>query len=128
MLDLALHEPSSPTVEARTRFDRLPAAALVPVGGETFAIGAFFAGMTVRGPVFIEGDKLAALLQLSFRYPPIDVASPEAVWLYVVRDNVQASNGGDAGQVVMFSNGHMPYAGDARFDLSYWNFANFALS
>jgi hypothetical protein len=125
--DLALRDPSPPTLEARSHFGELPGAGLVPVGAEAFDVGRFFAGLTVRGPLFIEGAKLAALLRLSLGYPPVSVAGPEAVWLYVVRENVQASSSGDAGQVVAFANGHMPYAGDARFDLSYWNFANFAL-
>ncbi len=28
---------------------------------------------------------------------------------------------------LVFTCGHVPYRGDARFDLAYWGYANFAL-
>jgi hypothetical protein len=125
--DLGLRDASPPTVRARDHFDRLPAAGLVPVGGGSFDPTSFFSGLKVRGPAFIEGAKLDALLRMSLRLAPVSVASPEAVWLYVVRENVQAGSADGTGQAVVFANGHLPYAADARFDLSYWNFANVAL-
>jgi hypothetical protein len=29
-------------------------------------------------------------------------------------------------QVLVFTNGQMPFYGNPRFDLNYWNYANFA--
>lgn len=126
--DLALREPAPGLLEAATRFAHLPAAGLVPVGSDAFDTINFFAGLTVRGPVFIEGAKLDAVLRSSFVHPPIEIPSREAVWLYAVRENVQASSSGSGSQqCVIFASGHTPYAGYALADLSYWNHANFAL-
>jgi hypothetical protein len=125
--DLALAEPAPSLFEVRSRFSLLPAAGVLRVGPSTFDTTHFFAGMKVRGPLFVEGATLEPLLRQSFGYPPISTASAEAVWLYVVRENVQAAAAGDAAQCVVFANGHVPFAGDARADLSYWNHANFAL-
>jgi hypothetical protein len=27
---------------------------------------------------------------------------------------------------LLFANGHIPYRGNARYDLAYWNYSNFA--
>jgi hypothetical protein len=125
--DIALREPAPSLFEARSRFRLLPAAGLLRVGPGSFGTSNFFAGMKVRGPAFIEGAKLEAVLRQSYAYPPIAITNPEAVWLYVVRENVQASGAVGTSQCVVFANGHTPYAADARADLSYWNYANFAL-
>jgi hypothetical protein len=29
---------------------------------------------------------------------------------------------------LLFASGHLPYRGDARFNLNHWNFANYALT
>ena len=122
--DLARREPAPGLLEARDRFTRLPAAGLLPLGPGRFDTINFFAGMKVRGPEFLEGARLDMVLRLSFAYPPIAIPSAEAVWLYEVRENAQASG---AARYLVFANGHTPYAGDPRADLSYWNYANFAL-
>jgi hypothetical protein len=130
--DLVAETASPETAAASDAFGRLPAAGLVPVGTTAFHrdfhFVDFFAGFTVRGPAHVEAAKVPDLLRTSFAFPPIEVGTEEAIWLYVVRQNIQASQASAAvRQYVLFANGHMPYAANAQFDLSYWNFANVAI-
>lgn len=116
-----------PGVEARDHFERLPPAGVLPLNGDGFSgadVATFFAGAFVDNPVFVEGELLAELLRTSFSFPPVKVTSPELLWLYVARENQQSS----AQRAVVFTNGQIPYRADGQFDLSYWDFANFARS
>jgi hypothetical protein len=134
--DLALLEADPPLLRVVERFTLLPAAGLVPLHTSNRPLGfdqsTFFAGLTTtdqpdKDLVFIEGAKLADLLAESFRFPPIDLASEEAIRLYVVRENEQGSASGLHTQpYALFVNGHMAYRGDGQFDLSYWDNANYA--
>ena len=119
-------------VEARSLFRFLPPVGLLPIGSgflRGFDYTRFFHGIPFRGPAVIESDHLEELVRQSFAFPPIDTRLEEAVWLYEVRDNLLPSPAVTvpAPQVcVVFSSGHLPYRADARFDLAYWNYANFA--
>jgi hypothetical protein len=117
------------TISATGRFRYLPPAALLPVGaGRGFDYSVFFGQMTHRNPIFIEGAQLRSLLQESFDYPPIDVNSEIVVWLYLVRENAQASlsSAQPPQSYLVFASGHMPYRGEARYDVHHWNFGNFS--
>jgi hypothetical protein len=118
------------SLAASSRFPFLPAAGLLPLGGAAqrgFGFREFFAGLPVRGPVHMAGAEVADLLRESFTLDPIDVAAGEVVWLYLVRENVLPVAGEAAPRAaVLFASGHARYRADARFELSYWNFANFA--
>ena len=81
-----------------------------------------FEGLTAAKEVHIEGAHVEALIRESFAYAPIRLASKEAIRLYVVRENVQST----VRRCVVFTTGHLRYRADARFDLAYWNLANFA--
>jgi hypothetical protein len=115
-------------------FRYLPAAGLVPLGTsryQGFELADFFAGMATPGPVHITGDELAAMLRASYAYPPIDLGrqQQELVWLYLVRENAEAvaAGGADPPQpYAVFSSGHMPPAGEARFSLDHYDFANYS--
>jgi hypothetical protein len=94
-----------------------------------FEYGAFFADQPTRGPAFIEGTHLAGLFAEALTYAPIDLSRGEAIWLYQVRENVQHVRTGGAPRVaecIVFSTGNLRYRADARFELAYWNHANFA--
>ena len=117
---------------ARDHFKYLPPAGLLPIAGDLlhkgFNYDAFFSGMTTRNPVFIEGAQLRPLLQEAVFYPPLDTAGPVVVWLYVVRENAQAlllSPQPSQGYMV-FASGHMPYRGEARYDVHHRDFGNFS--
>ncbi len=136
--------PNLELLVAKDYFRYLPAAAILPLAATRSSLKGiepvtFFSGLTVRNPatdpVFVEGAKVAALLRDSLAYPPIDLASTDArgerelIWLYQVRENRRAIDIGASGPppaYLVFTNGQMPYLGDARLNLAYWNYSNYA--
>jgi hypothetical protein len=124
------------TVTARERFRFLPPVGMIPAAEEVDLTDAeatkFFAGMTYRGPAFINAARVESLVRESLCYPPIDTQSAEVVWLYRVRENRTEIELGTATKkppsYLIFASGHLPYRGDAQFDLSSWNYSNFALA
>ncbi|HUE78391.1 MAG TPA: hypothetical protein VMN38_01995 [Sphingomicrobium sp.] len=108
---------------ARGHFRWLPPAGILPWLDDADA-AAFFAGMTVRGPHYIDAASVEPLIRESFVMPAIETDSPETVWLYRIAQTAFA----ESGRVMVFANGHLPYRGDARFDLNYWDFANYSLT
>ncbi|HET8798757.1 MAG TPA: hypothetical protein VFO89_13775, partial [Thermoanaerobaculia bacterium] len=65
-------------------------------------------------------------------YPPIDLQSAQLIWLYFGVENMIAANAPVAGVArprpfAAFANGHMPYLANARFDVSLWDYSNYAL-
>ncbi|MGZ8157273.1 MAG: hypothetical protein ACXWT4_00540 [Methylobacter sp.] len=135
-------------VTAQSHFRYLPPMGIIPVAEETDATDAqatrFFAGMTYRSPVYINSARVESLIRDSLCYPPIDTQTidpitkekdlqkGEMVWLYRVRENRMAidfPNGGQKPQsYLIFASGHLPYIGDAQFDLGHYNYANYALA
>ncbi|HEX8129163.1 MAG TPA: hypothetical protein VF527_08690 [Pyrinomonadaceae bacterium] len=121
-------------VVAETYFRYLPPVGFIPLGGVAGLVGfsyqSLFQNMTYRGPVFINGARVGALLHEARSYPPIEVKSDEMFWLYLVRENQQAFNQGGSNRpqpYVIFAKGHTPYQADAQYDLAYWNYSNYAL-
>ncbi len=120
------------TVEAREHFRYLPAAGIIPAAAVgAAAAGAFrrevfFAGMTCREPVHLDGARLAALLRHSFTFDPVDAASGEMIYLYRVVQNARAADAkASVRRYLVFTTGHMPWAGEARFDLARWDYSNY---
>ncbi|MDQ1591845.1 MAG: hypothetical protein QOG71_2472 [Pyrinomonadaceae bacterium] len=125
---------SAQAVVAENYFRYLPPAGFLPLGGVAGLVGfnyqTVFQNTTYRGPVYINGARVAALLHEARSYPPIEVKSDEMFWLYLVRENQQAFNAGGANRpqpYVIFAKGHTPYQGDSQFDLAYWDYSNYAL-
>ncbi len=120
------------TVKAPDYFRYLPAAGLLPLAGTLpsggFDYVQFFSTKTHRNPVYMEGAKLEALLHRSLLYPPVDLSNGEMIWLYWLRENmetiVEQSVNRPQGYL-LFTNGQMLFQGEARFDLNYWNYANY---
>jgi len=55
--------------------------------------------------------------------------SGEMVWLYYVRENMQAINTQTSGQphpYMIFTSGHIPFQGYAQYDLARWDYSNYA--
>jgi hypothetical protein len=100
----------------------------ISVGQERgFALEKFFEGMTCRDPVFIEGAKLHSLLHESHYYPPVDLNTKEMIWFYFVRENIESvAKQSQSQPYLIFTTGHLPYHGNARFDLARWDYSNFA--
>lgn len=122
-------------VTAKSHFRWLPPVGVIPVAEETddsdAAATHFFTGMTYHAPTHIHGAQAEALVRTSLAMPPIDTAAAEMVWLYRVRENRMAIELGSpplpTGTLV-FASGHLPYQGDARYDLARFDFANYALT
>lgn len=120
------------TLEAPRYFRYLPPAGVLPLGGVKADPSKlpFFAGRTVRRPVFVPEAVVEPLLRESLAYPPIDLMArddrgrgrAELLWLYQVRENERAK----AERYLIFATGHMPYYGHARFDLSWWDYSNYS--
>ena len=133
--DLLTNSQQPPAqVRAIDFFRFLPPAGLLPLGGFGSSRGfdpvGFFLEHTVRDPVFIEGILLDPLLQESMLYQPVDLADQQMVWLYSVRENMQAVAASILNRptaYLVFATGHMPYKGNAHFDLSRFDFSNIAL-
>jgi hypothetical protein len=107
---------------ARSRFAYLPPAGLLPKLSDP-ATALFFAGLTTRGPVHIDASEVEPLLRESFVAPAIDTDGDHAIWLYRV---AQARMDPSRADILLFASGHLPYRGDARFNLNHWNYANYA--
>jgi hypothetical protein len=117
---------------ASKTFQWLPPAGMVPVSlSEPLPSSgppAFFGGLMTRGPLFMEGADVPAFLPLATSFPPIAVGDPELVWLYLVRENRQPTPGQAPAQpYLVFAQGRMPCLAFPRFDVSRWDYANFAL-
>lgn len=120
-------------VRAMDHFVHLPPAGVLPLrSGATrgFDYLRFFAGLTVRGPIIIEGARLAPLLRQAQSFPPVAIDRPEheLLWLYHVRENLMTSSGpGQPQPYLVFVSGHVPYQGDARYDVARFDFSHYAL-
>ncbi len=131
-----LWSPSGPAVSAKASdlFVRLPPIGFLPTaeaaGQPGFAPDAFFAGLTTRGPLFVEGARLKLLFRAALEAPAFDAATAELIWVYRVRENAWAIDSGSAPPQAyrLFVNGYVPYFGDPRFDAARWDYANYALA
>jgi hypothetical protein len=126
ILDLAAVTGSLAATRASERFAYLPPAGFLPLLNDGQA-AAFFAGLTVRGPQFIDAAAVEPLLRESFSMPAIPTSAGEpgadhVIWLYRVASL-------PAGRMpnLLFASGHLPYRGDARYNLNHWDNANYAL-
>jgi hypothetical protein len=123
-------------LHALDMFRYLPAVGLVPLATnryQGFELEDFFQGMATPTPMHITGDELTALLRMAHDYPSIDLGKTqqELVTLYIVRENAEAiaatiGNALPPQPYVVFSSGHMPYAGQARYSLDHYDFANYS--
>jgi hypothetical protein len=128
----ALWTPFAPQVRLRDHVERLPPAGIVPLGGSgasaAFDQARLFDGVTTRGPAYLEGALVGALLERAAWHPPIELASGEVIWLYFVRENGRAHDTAGTRPYLLFTSGHVPYQADARWDLGKWDYANYALA
>jgi hypothetical protein len=130
---IARTEPNLKSVVAAAHFERLPPIGIVPTATEASTKGfnyrSFFQDQTYREPVFIEGARFESLIRESISYPPLTLGTGELIWLYSVRQNLQTVADGGAGAsqpYLIFSSGHMPFCGEARFDVNRYNFSNYS--
>lgn len=120
------------SVKATDYFRHVPPAGVIPLDGVAgqsgFDYTQFFAGLTYRKPVFIEGARVEPLFRLAASFPPVDLTSGEMLWLYYVRENMQKINNQSARQpqpYMIFASGHIPFQGYALYDLARWDYSNY---
>jgi len=119
-------------LSATENFQYLPPVGVIPHATTTqpgFDYRRFFQDQTYREPVFMEGARLERLVRESLAYAPIKLGSGESIWLYEVRENKQTIAGSSANtpqSYLVFSSGHMPFFGDARFDVNRYDFSNYS--
>lgn len=108
-------------IVASDRFAYLPQAGILPLKGigtaAGFAADTFFKGMAAAPTVFIDGDRVEALIRTALVYPPIKAGADGMVRLYQVYEAAET--------FVVFTTGYVPFMGESRFDLSRWDRANF---
>ena len=123
------------TTLATQVFRYLPAAGIAPLFGLGASRGfdrlTFLSNWTTRGPLYIEGAEVAPLLRASLDRPAIDLdpSDPQKrqlIWLYLVRENLQAQGTG-AQPYFLFASGQLPPFGRARLDVARAGFASVAV-
>jgi hypothetical protein len=78
--------------------------------------------------IVIEGARVVPLLRAAREYPPVDLTTGEMLWIYSVRENLQAIEASPLNppqQYVIFTSGHMPFMGDPHYDVNRFNFSNY---
>jgi hypothetical protein len=129
--DLRAAAPES--VVAAQHFRYLPPIGILPLAVDGVARGfnyeKFFEDRVYRSPVFIEGARLEALIRYAMSYRPIDLNQGVMIWLYLVRENrdERAYAPSPAPQdYVIFTSGHVPFHGEALFNVARWNYSNYS--
>ena len=114
--------PFPEAVAATQYFRYLPPIGILPLAALELARGfvysTFFAQRANRTPFFIEGALVGDLFHTALAYPPIDLSANEFIALYAVRENQGAP-------YLIFTNGHVLFRREARFNLSHWNYSNY---
>ena len=123
-----LIHPESAVVTDHFRY--LPPVGLMALTGvgTGFNYSKFFEGRVYFGPVFIEGSRVEPLVRHASAFAPIDLSKGEMVWLYIVRENRDArAFAGSPTPItyLIFASGHMPFFGEARFDVARWDYSNY---
>jgi hypothetical protein len=128
-----LHATANPrVVAAADHFEYLPPVGVIPKSKDVelgFNYRQFFQGQTYREPVFVEGARLEHLIRDSLAYAPIKLGSREVIYLYEVRQNAQAIAAQPPNlpqAYLVFSSGHMPFCGEARFDVNRYDYSNYS--
>jgi len=126
--------PDRRSFKASGFFELIPPLGIIPVYAagipKGFDYSKFFEGMSHREPAFIGGTMVSSLVYHGLMFLPLIPTSGELVWLYRIQENMQSYANPTLPSTqpcLMFARGNISYAGNARYDLSRWNFSNYAL-
>ncbi len=133
-----LQNQSSDLSELRVAdyFRYLPPVGYLPIQTEnnTASLGFddknVFEDVVIRSSVFVEAAALTPITQVALTYMPIDLQSEEFIWLYRTRENAQQADEAPAStlqEYIVFTSGHAPYFGNARYNLNKWDYSNYGL-
>lgn len=136
-LDFLLARVSNPAnLSVVDYFRFLPPFGYVPIrtANATANIGfneqVFFKDAVVRNSVFVEAAALVPIAQAALAFWAVDLPSEEFMWLYRTRENAEAADNNPAStlqEYLVFTSGHAPYFGNARFDRNKWDYSNYGL-
>jgi hypothetical protein len=127
--------PNPDLIAAEEWFAWLPSVGTVPVRGVGGSVGVdflrFFRALAARAPTYIPLGLVPTLFDEALRCPPTPLGGKEKplVYLYRVRENFQPHAFGQPNPprpVMMFASGFARFLGDGRYDVSQWDFGNFA--
>jgi hypothetical protein len=132
-IDDLVADPSQQFAAVGDAFERLPPIGILPIAGGSrpgLDVTNFFAGLTTSGPRFVEGARLDRLVRSALALAPIMLETEQLIWLYEAHENRDSNvwTTAPGGPYVIFASGYVPYAADAQFDLSHFDYANFALN
>ena len=129
---IELEESNLTSVKAEDYFRYLPPVGILPlaVAGKPqkgFNAATFFGTKGAQAIVNTDGDRLRSLLSEAVNHEPIDMNESEKIWLYYVRENVKAVDGGaNFRKALVFARHSLPYIGVARFDEAQFDEDRFA--
>ncbi len=118
-------------------FRYIPPAGAIPIGTDTRPRGInflkFFEEVSYQKRVndeniVIESARVTPILQAALHYPPVDLETSEMLWIYTVRQNLQAidTNSLDPPQqYIIYTSGHMPFMGDPHYDINRIGYGNY---
>jgi hypothetical protein len=115
------------TLDAQHYFWLLPPAGVIPLadpGIRGLDSDVFLSSRPHRTGQFLEGARLPHLIREASGYPPIDLREAEMVWVYQTRENALRPAG--VPRSAVFVTGQVPEPELARFDVSRWDYSNFA--
>jgi hypothetical protein len=78
----------------------------------------------------VEAAALVPIAQAALAFWAVDLPSEEFMWLYRTRENAEAADNNPAPtlqEYLVFTSGHAPYFGNARFDRNKWDYSNYGL-
>ncbi|MEK6302429.1 MAG: hypothetical protein AABO41_17095 [Acidobacteriota bacterium] len=129
----ALRTVNPEAVVASQYFRYLPPVGVLPLARpgavRGFKYSKFFEQRVYREPIFIEGSRVEALIRRGMSHAPIDLNNGEMVWLYAVRETYDPRAYSPAPvpfEYVIFASGHIPYHGEALFNVARWNYSNYS--
>jgi hypothetical protein len=124
-------------------FRYVPAAGIVPLANPvetptgTRPLGVnflrFFDGTEYRNlidgeNIVIEAARIVNLLRMARDYPPLDLTQGVMLWIYSVRENMEAMDENPLNpprQYVIFTTGYMPFLGDPHYTVNRYDYGNY---
>lgn len=118
------------TLSAANYFHYLPPAGVLPqynFDHSGFAHDRFFDQQPHKAPLYISEKQVRELIAASANLAPIRTAAKELVWIYKTWErDFQESQGTYSRPHIIFNSGYAPKFATPRFDLSQWDYSNYA--